>query len=102
MAEYFFPLCKACMHHKDYFEIFLYVNVLKTFVSSPLASLRYLNVPMVTIFKNLTNVGILFGEWAFQGQPISSLVLLSCFMMLLGAVLAAANDITFSAVVSLV
>ena len=65
-------------------------------------SLRYLNVPMVTIFKNLTNVGIMWGEWSFYGQPVSTGAVLSCAVMVLGAVLAAANDITFSPVVRMI
>jgi hypothetical protein len=68
-------------------------------LSTGFLSLRHLNVPMVTIFKNLTNVGIMWGEWSFYGQHVSGGAVLSCAIMILGAVLAAANDITFSAVV---
>lgn len=67
-------------------------------LSTGFLSLKYLNVPMVTIFKNLTNVGIMWGEWHFYGAHISKGAALSCFIMILGAFLAAANDITFSAV----
>ena len=35
-------------------------------------SLKALAVPMVTIFKNLTNVVILAGDWYFHGASISS------------------------------
>ena len=35
-------------------------------------SLKALAVPMVTIFKNLTNVVILTGDWYFHGATISS------------------------------
>lgn len=68
-------------------------------LSTGFLSLKHLNVPMVTIFKNLTNVGIMWGEWSFYGQAVSGGAILSCAIMVLGAVLAAANDITFSAVV---
>jgi hypothetical protein len=34
-------------------------------------SLKALAVPMVTIFKNLTNVVILTGDWYFHGASIS-------------------------------
>ena len=34
-------------------------------------SLKALAVPMVTIFKNLTNIVILFGDWYFHGASIS-------------------------------
>lgn len=60
-------------------------------------SLKFLNVPMVTIFKNLTNVLIMWGEWSFYGQTVTSGAIWSCVVMIIGAVLAAANDITFSA-----
>lgn len=66
-------------------------------LSTGFLSLKHLNVPMVTIFKNLTNVGIMWGEWSFYGQAVSGGAVLSCAIMILGAVLAAANDITFSA-----
>ncbi len=35
-------------------------------------SLKALAVPMVTIFKNLTNVVILTGDWYFHGATIST------------------------------
>ncbi len=35
-------------------------------------SLKALAVPMVTIFKNLTNVVILAGDWYFHGATIST------------------------------
>ena len=35
-------------------------------------SLKALAVPMVTIFKNLTNVVILAGDWYFHGASIST------------------------------
>lgn len=35
-------------------------------------SLKALAVPMVTIFKNLTNIVILTGDWYFHGASISS------------------------------
>ncbi len=67
-------------------------------LSTGFLSLKHLNVPMVTIFKNLTNVGIMWGEWKFHGAYVSTGAIVSCAIMILGAVLAAANDITFSAV----
>jgi hypothetical protein len=38
----------------------------------------------------------MWGEWVFHGQPVTAGALGSCGIMVLGAVLAAANDITFS------
>lgn len=66
-----------------------------------LCSLKYLNVPMVTIFKNLTNVLIMWGEYYFYGQPVTSGAMWSCVVMIIGAMLAAANDITFNGQVSI-
>jgi GDP-mannose transporter len=66
-----------------------------------LYSLKYLNVPMVTIFKNLTNVLIMWGEYYFYGQPVTSGAMWSCVVMIIGAMLAAANDITFNGQVSI-
>jgi len=59
--------------------------------------LAYLNVPMVTIFKNATNLLIVAGEWALYDEPVSLGVWFSIAMMVLGAALAAANDLSFSA-----
>jgi len=67
-------------------------------LSTGFLSLKHLNVPMVTIFKNLTNVGIMWGEWYFYGAHVSVGAILSCAIMILGAFLAAANDITFSGI----
>lgn len=67
-------------------------------LSTGFLSLKHLNVPMVTIFKNLTNVGIMWGEWYFYGAHVSLGAILSCAIMILGAFLAAANDITFSGI----
>jgi drug/metabolite transporter (DMT)-like permease len=60
-------------------------------------SLRLLAVPMVTIFKNLTNVLILGGDWYWFSQPVSPKVLLSLGLTILGAVAAAGVDTRFSA-----
>lgn len=51
---------------------------------------------MVTIFKNATNLLIVSGEWYFYDEDISIGVFLSIFLMVVGVVLAAANDISFT------
>lgn len=61
-------------------------------------SLKYVHVPMVTIFKNLTNILIVAGDWYFYKEPVTGLIVSSFLIMLLGALLAAVNDIEFSAV----
>jgi drug/metabolite transporter (DMT)-like permease len=61
-------------------------------------SLQYLSVPLVTIFKNVTNIIILVGDWYFFKQPTSAPIVLSLLLMLAGAVMAGFADIAFSAV----
>jgi drug/metabolite transporter (DMT)-like permease len=63
---------------------------------SPPASLQFLSVPLVTIFKNVTNIIILAGDWYFFGQPTSLPIVLSLLLMLSGAVMAGVADIAFS------
>eukprot|EP00300_Choanocystis_sp_HF-7_P007906 c15580_g1_i1.p1 GENE.c15580_g1_i1~~c15580_g1_i1.p1 ORF type:complete len:330 (+),score=62.86 c15580_g1_i1:42-1031(+) len=58
---------------------------------------EYLSVPFLTIFKNLTNVAITFGEQRLFGQSVSRGVLLSIFVMVAGSCCAAVNDIQFNA-----
>lgn len=60
-------------------------------------SLKNLSVPMVTIFKNLTNVIILFGDWYLQGAIVTRGTIGAILLMVSGAVLAARNDLHFNA-----
>jgi len=57
---------------------------------------EYLSVPFLTIFKNLTNVVITFGESRIYGKSVSTGVVLSISIMIAGSVCAAFNDIEFS------
>ena len=59
--------------------------------------LKYLNVPMATIFKNATNLLIVSGEWWLYAEPVSFGVVASVAMMVVGAAAAAVNDLDFSA-----
>ena len=59
-------------------------------------SLVYCNVPMVTIFKNCTNLITIFGEWWLFGEPLTILTILSLVIMVAGAVLAGHEDLQFS------
>ncbi len=59
-------------------------------------SLQFLAVALVTIFKNLTNIIILFGDWYFFNQKASVGIVLSLTLVLLGAVAAGVEDIAFS------
>ena len=58
-----------------------------------MAALQCNSVPMVTIFKNVTNIATTFGDWYFFGSVPESLVLVAFGIMLLGAIAAAGNDI---------
>lgn len=61
-----------------------------------MASLQYNSVPMVTIFKNVTNICTTAGDWYFFGSTTETLVLVAFGIMLSGAVAAAWNDIYIS------
>ena len=58
-----------------------------------MASLQYNSVPMVTIFKNLTNILTCYGDHLFFETSVERLVLVAFGIMLSGAVAAAWNDI---------
>jgi GDP-mannose transporter len=78
--------------------IWLPVNV--CFVAMLLTSFmsfKFLNVPMITVFKNLTNVIIVAGDWYWHGQKVTIGVLLTFGVMVIGALAAAYTDAMFSA-----
>jgi GDP-mannose transporter len=58
-----------------------------------MAALQCNSVPMVTIFKNVTNIVTTAGDWYFFGATTETLVILAFGLMLTGAVAAAWNDI---------
>ena len=66
-------------------------------LSTSFVAMRFLSVPMITVFKQLANLLTVCGEFYFFSKPVTSGVLLSFLVMILGAVLAAANDLDFSA-----
>ena len=61
-------------------------------------TIAYLTIPIITVFKNLTNLLIAFGDWYFFGQKISIGVLGSFLIMLIGSVLSGLTDMEFSLV----
>jgi GDP-mannose transporter len=61
-----------------------------------MAALQFNSVPMVTIFKNVTNIITTFGDWYCFGSATEGLVIVAFGIMLTGAVAAAWNDITVS------
>lgn len=58
--------------------------------------LAYNGVHMVTLFKNVTNIFTVLGEWACFGSRVSTGVIASLFLMGTGAFLSAVNDLEFS------
>lgn len=58
-------------------------------------TLVYLTIPIVTVFKNMTNLMIAYGDWAWFHQSISWGVIGSFLMMTLGSVLSGFTDLQF-------
>jgi len=58
-----------------------------------MASLQHNNVPMVTVFKNVTNIFISAGDYYFFRTPVGSHVMMAFGLMLGGAILAAWDDV---------
>jgi len=57
-----------------------------------MASLEHNSVPMVTVFKNITNIMTTIGDCILYGASIEILVIAAFGIMLAGAVMAARND----------
>jgi GDP-mannose transporter len=58
-----------------------------------MASLQFNSVPMVTVFKNLTNILTCFGDYYFFDSTVEKLVFVAFGIMFTGAIAAAWNDI---------
>lgn len=59
-------------------------------------ALEYLNVPLFTVFKNLTIIAVAYGEkWVFSAA-VTPLMLASFGLMVLSSLVGAWNDITFN------
>lgn len=52
-----------------------------------------LPIHIVTVFKNVTNIIIVFGEWHFFDEKVGLLVLISLGVMLMGAVMSSYSDV---------
>mmetsp|Transcript_5470 Transcript_5470/g.12472 ORF Transcript_5470/g.12472 Transcript_5470/m.12472 type:complete len:400 (-) Transcript_5470:163-1362(-) len=57
-----------------------------------MASLEHNSVPMVTVFKNITNIMTTVGDCIIYGASVELLVIAAFGIMLAGAVMAARND----------
>jgi GDP-mannose transporter len=61
-----------------------------------MASLQHNSVPMVTIFKNITNIVVTAGDYYFFGSRVEGLVMAAFGIMLAGAIFAAKNDVSIT------
>ena len=75
-------------------KIWAPVNILFcAMLFTSMASLQHNTVPMVTIFKNITNIMTCMGDYYLFNTPVGFLVILAFGIMLGGACLAAINDV---------
>jgi GDP-mannose transporter len=58
-----------------------------------MGALQYNSVPLVTVFKNVTNIFTTAGDYVFFGNVAERLVIAAFVVMLVGAVAAAGNDV---------
>eukprot|EP00557_Chaetoceros_sp_GSL56_P014265 CAMPEP_0176485592 /NCGR_PEP_ID=MMETSP0200_2-20121128/5119_1 /TAXON_ID=947934 /ORGANISM="Chaetoceros sp., Strain GSL56" /LENGTH=627 /DNA_ID=CAMNT_0017882241 /DNA_START=472 /DNA_END=2355 /DNA_ORIENTATION=+ len=59
-------------------------------------SLQHNSVPLVTVFKNLTNIGVAFGDYFFFGTKVDLLIIVSFVLILIGATFSADKDTSTS------
>lgn len=60
-------------------------------------TIAYLTIPVLTVFKNTTNLLIAWGDWYFFGQYISLGVIGSFALMVVGSVLSGLTDMQYNA-----
>jgi GDP-mannose transporter len=58
-------------------------------------SLNRLSVPVVTVFKNLTTVGVALGDCLMLGHEITSMMFMSAVLMFSGSLVAGWTDLEF-------
>lgn len=63
-----------------------------------MTSLQHNSVPMVTVFKNITNIAVAIGDYYCFETGVEFLVIVAFGIMLGGALLAAKNDVQISAI----
>lgn len=73
------------------------VNILFVgMLCSGFISLTYVNVPMATVLKNMTNIFTIAGDWYLFNGDLSLLIILSVSLMTMGAVMAGLNDLQYT------
>lgn len=83
---------------KELVKQWLPVNLLFCLMlGSSMAALQTNTVPMVTVFKNVTNIFTTTGDWFFFGNKPECLVWAAFGVMLTGAVAASVNDLNMTA-----
>jgi GDP-mannose transporter len=63
-----------------------------------MASLQFNSVPMVTVFKNITNIFTALGDYYFFDTKVEPLVFVAFGVMLGGALFAAKNDVEITSI----
>eukprot|EP00045_Choanoeca_perplexa_P016583 m.224806 g.224806 ORF g.224806 m.224806 type:complete len:340 (-) comp17300_c0_seq2:80-1099(-) len=59
-------------------------------------TITYLSIPVLTVFKNMTNLFIAFGDWYFFDQTVTTAIIGSFAMMTLGSLLVGFTDLEFN------
>jgi GDP-mannose transporter len=78
-------------------KAWLPLNVLfVSMLSSGFISLSFVSVPIVTIFKNMTNLLTATGDYFIYGQTVTYLTVSSILIMTLGAIMSAVHDLEFN------
>ena len=67
-------------------------------IVSGFMAISYINVPLMTVFKNMTNLVTMSAEWYLFNEQITSLMVVALIIMAVGATFAATNDVEFNLV----
>ena len=59
-------------------------------------TITYLSIPVLTVFKNMTNLMIAFGDWYFFGQTVTPAIIGSFVVMTAGSLLVGFTDLEFN------
>ena len=65
-------------------------------IVSGFVAISYINVPLMTVFKNMTNLITMSAEWYLFSEPVNNLMVCSVVIMAIGACFAALNDVEFN------